>query len=166
MGQVLSEAKNEPTTNWPGLMSCTSRPTSSTMPTVLVPHRRRLRDLLDATVGPEVRAAHAGGRRFDDGVGRFDNLGIRALLEAHIAWTVQHRSLHGVSPSLDLCSPRGGNYVRSSASTPRSGALAAESAASRDDDQFASSILAVKSPAWLYDAHPRCRRTGQSARCQ
>src|SRR5437588_13126543 len=29
-GQVLSEAKNEPTTNWPGLMCLTSPPTSPT----------------------------------------------------------------------------------------------------------------------------------------
>jgi hypothetical protein len=33
MGQVLSEAKNDPTTNWPGLMCATWPPTSSTMPT-------------------------------------------------------------------------------------------------------------------------------------
>src|SRR3954468_23708566 len=32
MGQLLSEAKNEPTTNWPRLIFFTSRPTSSTMP--------------------------------------------------------------------------------------------------------------------------------------
>jgi hypothetical protein len=31
-GQVLSEAKKEPMTNWPGLMDRTSLPTSSTMP--------------------------------------------------------------------------------------------------------------------------------------
>jgi hypothetical protein len=33
MGQVLSEAKNEPTTNWPGLIVVTWLPTSWTMPT-------------------------------------------------------------------------------------------------------------------------------------
>src|SRR5438445_3229998 len=32
MGQVLSEAKNEPITNWPGLTEVTALPTSSTMP--------------------------------------------------------------------------------------------------------------------------------------
>jgi hypothetical protein len=32
IGQVLSEAQNEPTTNWPGSMFLTSPPTSSTMP--------------------------------------------------------------------------------------------------------------------------------------
>jgi hypothetical protein len=32
MGQVLSEAQNEPTTNWPGLMFLTALPTSWTMP--------------------------------------------------------------------------------------------------------------------------------------
>src|SRR6266404_5262371 len=31
-GQVLSEAKNEPMTNWPGLTDLTALPTSSTMP--------------------------------------------------------------------------------------------------------------------------------------
>src|SRR5207253_11273997 len=31
-GQVLSEAKNDPTTNCPGLIDVTSRPTSSTIP--------------------------------------------------------------------------------------------------------------------------------------
>src|SRR4051812_35360751 len=33
IGQVLSEAQNEPTTNWPGRTVATSAPTSSTMPT-------------------------------------------------------------------------------------------------------------------------------------
>jgi len=32
LGQVLSDAKNEPMTNWPGLMDLTVLPTSSTMP--------------------------------------------------------------------------------------------------------------------------------------
>src|SRR6266481_5718986 len=32
LGQVLSEAKNEPMTNWPGLTDLTALPTSSTMP--------------------------------------------------------------------------------------------------------------------------------------
>jgi hypothetical protein len=32
MGQVLSEAQNEPITNWPGMTDRTSRPASSTMP--------------------------------------------------------------------------------------------------------------------------------------
>src|SRR5207245_26022 len=32
LGQVLSDAKNEPMTNWPGLIDLTARPTSSTMP--------------------------------------------------------------------------------------------------------------------------------------
>jgi hypothetical protein len=32
LGQVLSEAKNEPTTKWPVLIERTSLPTSSTMP--------------------------------------------------------------------------------------------------------------------------------------
>jgi hypothetical protein len=32
MAQVLSEAKKEPITNWPGAMVVTSLPTSSTIP--------------------------------------------------------------------------------------------------------------------------------------
>src|SRR3989449_885192 len=32
LGQVLSDAKNEPMTNWPGLMEVTTLPASSTMP--------------------------------------------------------------------------------------------------------------------------------------
>src|SRR5437667_141745 len=32
IGQVLSDAKNEPTTNWPGLIDSTALPTSSTIP--------------------------------------------------------------------------------------------------------------------------------------
>ena len=33
ISQVLSDAKNEPTTNWPGRIMVTAAPTSSTMPT-------------------------------------------------------------------------------------------------------------------------------------
>jgi hypothetical protein len=32
LGQVLSDAKNEPMTNWPGFTDLTALPTSSTMP--------------------------------------------------------------------------------------------------------------------------------------
>jgi len=32
LGQVLSEAKNEPMTNWPGLTEVTALPTFSTTP--------------------------------------------------------------------------------------------------------------------------------------
>src|SRR5215469_2122345 len=32
VGQVLSDAKNEPMTNWPGLMDLTALPTSATIP--------------------------------------------------------------------------------------------------------------------------------------
>src|SRR5437899_7412163 len=32
LGQLLSDAKNEPITNWPGLIEVTALPTSSTMP--------------------------------------------------------------------------------------------------------------------------------------
>src|SRR3712207_7086295 len=39
---------------------------------VLMAHRGRPFDRLDAAVGPEVRAAHAGEGQSDDGVGRLD----------------------------------------------------------------------------------------------
>jgi hypothetical protein len=32
MAQVLSEAKNDPTTNWPGWIAVTALPTASTIP--------------------------------------------------------------------------------------------------------------------------------------
>ena len=40
---------------------------------VLVPHRRRLGNRLDAAVRPQVRSADACGRDADDGVRRFDD---------------------------------------------------------------------------------------------
>ena len=37
ISQVLSEAKNDPTTNWPGLIVVTAEPTSSTIPAYSCP---------------------------------------------------------------------------------------------------------------------------------
>src|SRR5437870_8858852 len=37
LGQLLSDAKNEPITNWPGLIEVTALPTSSTMPQYTYP---------------------------------------------------------------------------------------------------------------------------------
>jgi hypothetical protein len=67
---------------------------------VLVPHRGRLGDRLEAAVGPKIRAAHAGRRDPDDGIRRLHDLRGVALLEAHIAWAVEDGSVHGRTPSL------------------------------------------------------------------
>jgi len=61
ISQVLSLAKKLPTTNCPGFTVRTSLPTSSTMPTYSWPSALSL-DGFDASVGPQVRTAHAGGR--------------------------------------------------------------------------------------------------------
>src|SRR5215217_9035758 len=62
-------------------------------------HRRRPVDRLDAAVGPQVRAAHAGRRDPDNGVRRLDDRRVRALLEAHVSGAVKNRSSHDLSPS-------------------------------------------------------------------
>jgi hypothetical protein len=61
---------------------------------VFVPHRRRPLHVLHASVGPQVRPAHAGGRHTDDRVRRFDDPGRLTLLDAHIARAVHHCSAH------------------------------------------------------------------------
>jgi hypothetical protein len=65
---------------------------------VLVPHRRRLGERANTAVGPQVGPADAGGRDPDDGIGWLDNLGLVALLEAHVAWNVKNSSFHSLSP--------------------------------------------------------------------
>src|SRR5919206_3441233 len=66
---------------------------------VLVAHRGRPVDRLDAAVGPEVRAAHAGDRQSDDGVGLLDDRRVGALLEAHVPGAIKNCSSHDLSPS-------------------------------------------------------------------
>ena len=63
---------------------------------VLVAHRHRPHRVLDpdAAVGPQVRAAHAGGRDADDRVGRLDDLRRFALLDPDLARAVHHRAAH------------------------------------------------------------------------
>ena len=56
---------------------------------VLVAHRRRPVDGLDAAVGPQVRPADAGRRRRMIGVGRLDDRRVVALLDADVAGGVQ-----------------------------------------------------------------------------
>src|SRR5207247_2162074 len=63
---------------------------------VLVAHRHRPHRVLhaDAAVGPQVRAAHAGGGDTDDRVGRLDDLGRVALLDSDLARAVHDRTTH------------------------------------------------------------------------
>src|SRR5215213_1098934 len=66
---------------------------------VLMAHRGRLVDRLDAAVGPEIRAAHAGERQSDEGVGLLDDRRVGTLLEAHVPGAIKNCSLHDLSPS-------------------------------------------------------------------
>src|SRR5829696_6968254 len=66
---------------------------------VLMAHRGRPVDRLDAAVGPEVRAAHAADRQSDAGVGRLDDRRVGTLLEAHVPGAIKNCSLHDLSPS-------------------------------------------------------------------
>src|SRR5882762_2757030 len=61
---------------------------------VLVPHRGGLGDLVDAAVAPEVGPADARRGHLDDGVRRLDDPRDFALLETHIARSVQNSSSH------------------------------------------------------------------------
>src|SRR2546430_2155846 len=67
---------------------------------VLVPHRVGVADWLQAAIRPQVRAAHPGGDRTDDRVGRRHDLPGVEGLEAHVAGGVDDCSAHGVLPSV------------------------------------------------------------------
>src|SRR5207245_5171862 len=67
---------------------------------VLVPHRGRLGDRLDATVWTQVRPTDTRGRYPDDGICRLDDLRRFALPATHIPWPVKQRSSHDLSPFL------------------------------------------------------------------
>ena len=62
---------------------------------VLVAHGAGLLQGLDAPVGPQVRAAHAGGLELDDGVGGFDDVGDLAVLDADVTGGVHDDAAHG-----------------------------------------------------------------------
>src|SRR5205823_11413719 len=80
---------------------------------VLVPHRCRPGELLDAAIGPQVRAADAGRGHADDRVRRFDEPRLLALLDPHLARAVHHRPTHRRSPPT-----RRGNRARHDSATP------------------------------------------------
>src|SRR5439155_16488839 len=61
---------------------------------VLVPHRFRLGDRIDAAVVPQVRPAYAGDRHSDDGVCRLDDRRGVARLETDIARTIENSAPH------------------------------------------------------------------------
>jgi hypothetical protein len=66
---------------------------------VLVAHGDRAVVGLDAAVGPQVRAAHAGRGQPDDRVGRGLDGGAVAFLDADVAGAVQDGSSHDGAPS-------------------------------------------------------------------
>ena len=96
-------------TNWPGLIDRDRAADLLDDAAVLVPHRRRLGDRLDAAIGPQVGPAHAGGRDPDDGIGRLDDLRVIALLETHVARPVENRYFHSLSPF--ACQPSEVNTI-------------------------------------------------------
>src|SRR6266536_6319236 len=67
---------------------------------VLVPHRGRLGNGLNAAIGPQVRPAYARSRYPDHRIRRFHDRRGGALLETHIARTVENSSSHGLAPCL------------------------------------------------------------------
>src|SRR5947207_10520312 len=97
IGQVLSDAKNEPMTNWPGLIDSTALPTSSTIPQYSWPNGVGCVTGSDAAVGPEVGPAHARGRHPDDRIRRLRDPRLFALLETHVARCIQNGSSHALS---------------------------------------------------------------------
>ena len=60
---------------------------------VLVAHHLVL-DRLGAAVRPKIAAADAGRGQPDDRIGRFDDLRVLALLDAHVPWPVHDNSTH------------------------------------------------------------------------
>lgn len=61
---------------------------------VLVAHRSRAVDAIDAAIGPEVGAADARRRQSDDGVGRFDDRGLWDVLDSYVARSVKDGCKH------------------------------------------------------------------------
>src|SRR5207248_10704629 len=68
---------------------------------VLVAHRGRPGYGLDPAVGPQVRAAHAGRREPDDGIGGLFDLRVFAPLDADIPGGIEHSSAHDAFLSLN-----------------------------------------------------------------
>jgi len=92
---VLSEAKNEPMTNWPGVMLLTSLPTLLDDAAVFVADRGGLVYGVDAAVVTQVRTAHAGGGQAENRVAGVGDLRVVALFEADVSWRVQNCAVHG-----------------------------------------------------------------------
>ena len=82
---MLSEAKNDPTTNWPGLTVRDREPTSSTMPTYSWPIGDGPSTASIAAVGPQIGAADAGRGQPDDRIGRLQDRRLGPVLDADVA---------------------------------------------------------------------------------
>src|SRR6266403_6391932 len=65
---------------------------------ILMPHRCRSSDGVDAAVGPKIRSAHASRSDPDDRVGRLHDRWRIAVLEANVAGAVKNSCLHRLSP--------------------------------------------------------------------
>ncbi len=64
---------------------------------VLVADWAWLAHRVDSPIRPQIRAADAGGRYPDDGIGGIDDRGVVALLDSNIAGCINDRSAHGRS---------------------------------------------------------------------
>jgi hypothetical protein len=82
----------------PALDRCHRGPNLFDDAAVFVAHWGRLGVPADTAVGPQVGPAHAARRQPDDRVRRFDNRGLRALFEPHIARAIQNSSSHYLLP--------------------------------------------------------------------
>ena len=51
-------------------------------------------DVVDAAVRPEIRTADARRRQPDDRVRRADDVGVVAVFDAHVAWSMHHHATH------------------------------------------------------------------------
>jgi hypothetical protein len=89
----LSEAQNDPTTNWPGLIVLTSLPTSSTTPTYSCPIGR----------GSSIGSMPQYGHRSDPQIqvadrrriaSRLQNLGVRTLLDPNVTRAIHDSTTH------------------------------------------------------------------------
>jgi hypothetical protein len=98
MGQVLSEAKNEPTHELARLDVLDLAPDLLDDAGVFVAHRGRPVDRVDPAIGPQVRAADAGRGQADDRVAWFDDLGVVAFFNPDVAGGIQDSTTHGWVP--------------------------------------------------------------------
>src|SRR5262245_52748690 len=86
-------------TNWPGFTDRTAADLLDDA-AVLVPHRGRLRERVDAAVGPQIGPADASGREPDHGVRGLNDPRVGEVLEPHVPRAVENSSSHRSTPDV------------------------------------------------------------------